>query len=63
MNEGDDKSFTVSPDPRHEVDQVRVDGRRMRLTPENTFHFINVGKDYALSVSFKKMLIITDLGE
>ena len=53
VSEGDDILFAVTPDDGYEPDIMLLDGKRVGLTADSTFRFINVSKDYELSASFK----------
>ncbi len=59
VTEGTDKTFMIIPNEGYEADTVLVDGKPVRLTKENTFQFINLQKDYTLSVTFKPKSAIT----
>jgi len=53
VNDGDDLTLVITPDPGYAVDEIRLDGRKVRLADGNTYRFINVPRDYELSVTFK----------
>jgi hypothetical protein len=53
VNEGDDIVFTVTPDPGYEVDTAMLDGKKVKLRADSTFKFINIDREYALSLTFK----------
>ncbi|GEM_PF-5725628 len=51
--QGENMTFSITPDPGYQTDEVLMDGKEVRLGDDSTFTFINVSRDYALYVTFK----------
>lgn len=50
VSEGDDLSFSFSPDPGHEIEDVRVDGVSIGVVSDYTFS--NITSDHSITVNF-----------
>jgi protocatechuate 3,4-dioxygenase beta subunit len=52
VTHGDEQIFVITPDPGYRVASVMLDGKKARLREDSTFKFINVHRDYTISVNF-----------
>jgi len=63
VNQGSDKSFTITPDTGYQIDDVLVDGSSVGAVSSYTFN--NVTEDHTIFATFSKVsqpdLVITDL--
>ena len=55
---GDDITFTFTPDPSYEIDQVIVNGAPVTVTG-NSYTFSNVIQNHTIHVTFKPAAIVT----
>jgi hypothetical protein len=58
VNAGEEMTFTITPEPGFETDQILVDGQPVSLT-ENTYTFRNLTGDASLYATFKAAPRIT----
>lgn len=50
VNEGDDRSFSFTPDPGHEIDEVIIDG--VSFGSISDYSFSNISSDHSIEVIF-----------
>ncbi len=50
VNQGSDKSFTITPDTGYSINDVLVDGSS--IGPENSYTFTNVTQDHTITATF-----------
>ena len=53
VNEGEDQTFTITPDDGYEIAEVLVDGVSVTVT-DNSYTFTGVQADHTISVTFQK---------
>ncbi|HQQ20639.1 MAG TPA: chitobiase/beta-hexosaminidase C-terminal domain-containing protein, partial [Bacteroidales bacterium] len=56
VDEGDDITFTITPDQGYEIDTLRIDG--VAVTPALTYTFANVTANHTIHVTFKAIPVI-----
>ncbi|OCT15206.1 hypothetical protein A8709_13975 [Paenibacillus pectinilyticus] len=54
VNEGTDKTFTITPNNGYMIDTFKVDGTDSTVT-NNTYTFTNVTSDHTINVTFKQV--------
>ena len=57
VNQGSDKSFTITPDTGYQIDDVLVDGSSVGAV--SSYTFTNVTQDHTISATFKSSDIIS----
>ncbi|MDO4939917.1 MAG: InlB B-repeat-containing protein, partial [Lachnospiraceae bacterium] len=57
VNEGEDATFTITPDTGYEVDQITVDGSEVTYSGGSTYTFTDVDKNHTLRVTFKEIYV------
>ena len=58
VNDGDDKTFTFTPDEGYKIDTVKVDGSAVEITG-NTYTITNITNDMEISVEFVEIPVVT----
>ena len=53
VNNGSNKTFTLTPDNGYEIENLTVDGQS--LTPTPTYTFTNITENHALGVTFRRI--------
>ncbi|MDO4939918.1 MAG: InlB B-repeat-containing protein, partial [Lachnospiraceae bacterium] len=56
VNEGEDATFTITPDTGYEIDTVTVDGAAVTPTSDTTYKFTDVRAEHTLNVTFKETI-------
>ena len=51
VQQGQNKTFVITPDPNYEIEAIYVDG--FLIPPVNTYTFNNVTEDHTITVTFK----------
>jgi hypothetical protein len=55
VNEGNDKTFTITPESGYEIAVVKVDGVEVAVT-NNSYTFANVTSNHTIDVTFKRIV-------